>query len=255
MKILEVQDVRKTFGGVRAIDGVSLTIDEAGIVGLIGPNGSGKSTLFNLISGVYRPDAGQINFRGERIDGLPPDRIFMKGLVKSFQIPALFSNMTVLENVLVPPKNQVGERLVYAPIHSKWADQEVKFARDARALLEFIQLERVMSNLSQNLSGGQMKLCEIARAMTGTPRLMLLDEPTAGVAPNLAEEILEYIAKLRDVQKITFFIIEHRLEVFLKFVDHVYVMHLGRIISQGKPEEVVKDPLVQEAYLGADLLR
>jgi branched-chain amino acid transport system ATP-binding protein len=250
LKILELVDMKKQFGGVKAVDGVSLAISEGTIVGLIGPNGSGKSTLFNVISGMYRPDSGHIYFKGERIDGLSLYEIFRKGLVKSFQLPSLFLNMTIIENMLIPPKNQDGEKAIVAPFQRKWQAQELALAQQVKDLTSFLQLRGVCSNLSRDLSGGQQKLCEIGRAMMGEPTLMLLDEPTAGVAPNLAEEILQRIVSIRKSGKATFFIIEHRLELFLDYVDYVYVLHLGKVIAAGKPEEVVADRQVQEAYLG-----
>lgn len=250
MKMLELVALKRNFGGIKAVDSVSLSIEEGSVVGLIGPNGSGKTTLFNVIAGILKPDSGEIRFRGEKIDRLSPSERFQKGLVKSFQIPSLFQNMTVLENLMVPPKKQIGEKGWNAPFHKRWETQEVQFAKHAKDTIDFLQLHKVHQNPSRNLSGGQMKLCEIGRAIMGEPTLMLLDEPTAGVAPHLAHEILGRIIKLRERGKMTFFIIEHRLEIFLDYVDYVFAMHLGKVIAEGKPREVVENSLLQEVYLG-----
>ncbi|MDX1535013.1 MAG: ATP-binding cassette domain-containing protein, partial [Thermoplasmata archaeon] len=168
--------MRKHFGGIRAVDGLSATVEEGTLVGLIGPNGSGKSTLFNVISGVYKPDGGRVLFRDERIDGLDPDEIFARGVVRSFQNPRLFEGMTVLENALLPPRDQIGERVSNAPFPDRWSEQEVSLAEEALASLSRHQLDGVRMNWATDVSGGQMKLLEVARAMMGEPRLLLLDE-------------------------------------------------------------------------------
>jgi branched-chain amino acid transport system ATP-binding protein len=247
---LQLADVRKRFGGINAIDGFTTKVDQGEFVGLIGPNGSGKTTLFNLISGVYPPDSGAITFRGEPIDGLDPWVIFARGVVRSFQNPRLFRGMTVVENVLVPPRDQKGERVLHAPFRKRWEDQETALARAALETLGQNQLQDVRLNWATDISGGQMKLLEASRAMMGEPKLLLLDEPTAGVAPKLATEIFDRIAVLRRERGLTFLIIEHRLEVLLEYVERVLVMHEGKLIFDGAPSAAVNDPLVIEAYLG-----
>jgi branched-chain amino acid transport system ATP-binding protein len=247
---LRIDDLRKFFGGIQAVDGVSLRVDEGEIVGLIGPNGSGKSTLFNVISGIYKPDGGTILFQNERIDGLDPWEIFARGVVRSFQNPRLFRGMTVLENALVPPRKQKGEAVVNAPFPQRWQDQEVALATDAVRVLMRNQLQDVRLNWASEVSGGQMKLLEVSRTMMGEPKLLLLDEPTAGVAPKLAQEIFDEIAALRRQHGLTFLIIEHRLEVLLRAVERVLVLHQGRLLFDGRPEDAVKDAAVVDAYLG-----
>lgn len=219
-------------------------------MGLIGPNGSGKSTLFNIISGVFRPDAGRVFFQGERIEGLDPDEIFARGIVRSFQNPRLFLGMTVLENTLLPPRGQIGERVVNAPLHQRWADQEVSIAEAALGNLARHQLDGVRLNWATDVSGGQMKLLEVSRAMMGEPRLLLLDEPTAGVAPKLATEIFEAIVALQREYGLTFVVIEHRLSVLFDYVERVLVMHEGGLIFDGDPDDCVNDPRVLDSYLG-----
>ena len=249
--ILRLDGVRKHFGGIRAVDGLSAQVQEGELIGLIGPNGSGKTTLFHVITGVHKPDAGAIEFRGERIDGLEPHEIFARGVVRCFQNPRLFGGLTVLENALVPPRGQVGENPLHAPFPRRWADQELQLAAKALQTLAAQQLAGVAGHWSTEISGGQMKLLEVTRALMGEPRLLLLDEPTAGVAPKLAGEIFEGIVRLQKDLGLTFVVIEHRLEVLFDYVERVLVMHQGRIIYSGHPDDAVKDANVVDAYLGA----
>jgi branched-chain amino acid transport system ATP-binding protein len=249
-EILKLENVVKCYESLRAVDGVSLSIKEGSVIGLIGPNGSGKSTLFNVISGLDRANEGKIWFRGIRIENLPPHKIFSLGLVKSFQDPRLFLGMTVLDNMLVPPKGQKGESPVIAPLHSKWRDQEIALATKASELLEKLLLKGLHKTLSAEISGGQMKLLEMGRTLMAEPRMLLLDEPTAGVAPKLARDIFERLLKLREEFNLTLFIIEHRLEVLFDYVEYVYVMHRGKILAEGKPDDILYNKVVAEVYLG-----
>lgn len=251
-EVLRLEQVKKRFGGLVAIDDVNLSISEGQVVGLIGPNGSGKSTLFNIISGLLRPDGGEVFFRGQNIIGLPPHEIFKLGVVKSFQIPNLFQTLTPLDNLMIPPKNQSGENPLMAPFHKLWNEEESRHAEKAVALLKLLNLYDRGLARAADLSGGQMKLCEIGRGLMGTPRLMLLDEPAAGVAPILAGEILDMIRGLSRESGISFFIIEHRLDIFLDRIDFVYVMHQGKIIYQGLPSDLTTSALVKEVYLGSE---
>ncbi|MEM3386246.1 MAG: ABC transporter ATP-binding protein [Nitrososphaerales archaeon] len=249
-KILIVKDLHKSFGGLKALNGVNLHVVKGEILGLIGPNGSGKSTLFNVISGLLKPDKGHIQFMGKHIGGLEPSEIYRLGIVRSFQNPRLYTGLTVLENLLVPPKDQLGERMIYAPLKFKWKEQEKNLGADARGVGGLIELNNVIYNLARDISGGQMKLLELGRALMGEPKLVLLDEPTAGVLPKLAENIFTKINELRAKYDLTFFIIEHRLDILFKYVDRVYVMHQGSIIAEGTPPEVTQNKEVIEVYLG-----
>ncbi len=248
--LLELKNLRKDYGGLRAVDDVSLDVPEGAIVGLIGPNGSGKSTLINLIAGSTDLSAGQVLFEGEDISDLPSDEVFKMGIARGYQEPALYFKMTVLDNVLLPVKDQRGERPWYAPWRRFWRHEETAHAQAAVHALEQVQLLQHYDSLASDLSGGQMKLLEIARCLMGRPKLLLLDEPTAGVAPKLAYEIFQQIARLRDDYGITLLIVEHRLEILFDFADYVYVMHLGNLLAQGEVDDIAKDATVREVYFG-----
>lgn len=249
--ILEVQDVTKSFGGVRAINGCSLSVAGGSITGLIGPNGAGKTTLFNVITGFLKPDSGRILFRGERIDGLPPHRIFRKGIVRTFQIPRELKSMTVLENLMLVPTGQAGEQIWNPWLFGfKVSRQEEQIIEKALEVLEFIDLLHLQDEYAANLSGGQKKLLELARTLMCDPRLILLDEPGAGVNRTLMRKLVADIERLRREKGITFFVIEHDMDLVTQLCDTVIVMSEGAKLAEGKPEEIKRDERVLEAYLG-----
>ncbi|MBS1252708.1 MAG: Lipopolysaccharide export system ATP-binding protein LptB [Anaerolineales bacterium] len=248
--ILRIENVSKRFESLRAVDDVSLAVPEGHIVGLIGPNGSGKSTLLNVTSGVLRADAGRIIFDGQDIVHRSADEIFQLGLARSFQDPSLFFRMTVLDNILLPIKEQDGEDPIRAPLHRTWEKQEARFATVAAGALQRLDLDTHFDSLASDLSGGQMKLLELGRSLTSAPKMLLLDEPTAGIAPNLARNIFEQIEHLRRTRGLTFLIVEHRLGLLFDFVDQVYVMHLGRLIAHGPPADIAANAKVREIYFG-----
>ncbi len=248
---MEIKGVRKTFGGLVALDGVDLELEEGRIYILIGPNGSGKTTLVNVVTGVYKPDSGRVAFNGRDITGLPPHEIYRLGLVRTFQIPQPFLKLSVLENLLVSKRGQSGEALLKAPLRNSWLMEEIEAVEEAFRILEELKLADLWDQPSYALSGGQMKLLEIGRALMSGARMIMMDEPIAGVNPVLAHEVFGRLQRLRDSMGITFFLIEHRLEIALRYVDHVFAMASGRIIAEGKPEKVLMEPKVIEAYLGA----
>jgi branched-chain amino acid transport system ATP-binding protein len=248
--MLEATALTKSFGGNRAVDGVSFTVERGTITGLIGPNGAGKTTLFNCLAGLLRPTSGALSLEGERIDGLAPDAVFRRGLARTFQIPRPFPEMTVLENVMVAPLDQAGERFWanwLAP--GRVARQERAVAERARHWLDFVGLAGLAHQPARVLSGGQRKLLELARVLVAEPRLILLDEPGAGVNPTLLDQIVERIAALNR-QGVTFLIIEHNMDLVMSLCRPVLVMAQGRLIASGTAAEVRADPRVVEAYLG-----
>jgi neutral amino acid transport system ATP-binding protein len=247
---LQVFDVVRAFGGVRAVDGASLEVEAGSITGLIGPNGAGKSTLFNCISGFVRPQSGRVLLDGTRIDRRAPHRIARAGLVRTFQTPRALTRMTVLENVMLAAPRHGGERLTgsLAP-RTRRREREVR--KRAAELLGLVRLDGHAPALAGTLSGGQRKLLELVRALMAEPRILLLDEPMAGVSPTLRVELLEHILALRKRDGITLLIVEHDLDFVMRASDRVIVMNDGRVITQGSPSEVRADERVVDAYLGA----
>jgi len=247
---LRISDVAKSFGGIRAVDGVSMDVHERTLTILIGPNGSGKTTLINLITGVYKPDRGRIFFDGLDITGLPPHLIFRHGIARTFQIPQPFKRLTVLENMLVAHPGNPGEGFLSALRRRRWMGVEEEAVEKAFKLLRLLKLDHLWDQEAEKLSGGQMKLLEVGRVLMSGARLLVMDEPAAGVNPVLAHEVFERFAELKNKLGLTFLIVEHRLDIALRYTDYVYVMANGSVVSSGVPEEVMADPQVIEAYLG-----
>lgn len=248
--MLEVVDLEKNFGGIKAVDGCSLKVEQGSITGLIGPNGAGKTTLFNLITGFYEPDGGEIWFSGERIGGLSPHKIARRALTRTFQIPRELKEMTVLENLMVVPENQVGERIwnsFFRPGVVRRQEREIR--DEALEVLEFVELIDLANEYAKNLSSGQKKLLELARTLMAEPKMILLDEPGAGVNPTLMKKLTRNIENLRQRGK-TFFLIEHDMDLIMNLCDTVIVMNKGRQLAEGTPDEIKKNESVLEAYLG-----
>jgi|SRR5205809_2090963 len=248
--ILSVQDVHKSFGSLRALDGVSIEVAQGKISILIGPNGSGKTTLINVIGGLYSPDRGRVLFEDRDVTALAPYKIYKMGMARTFQVPALFWKLTVLENLLIASKGNPGESFVKSLLGTFWKGKETEATQKAFRILDLLGLSQLWYQPSYLLSGGQMKLVEIGRALMSDAKLLLLDEPVSGVNPTLAHEIFSRILKLRDELGITFFIVEHRLDIALKYVDEIFAMSLGKLIASGLPDEVMNNKKVIEAYLG-----
>ena len=250
MEALTVRDLHKKFGGLEALDGVSLSIEEQSIVGLIGPNGSGKTTLFNVITGIFPTDKGSVHFYGEELTRLKPYEILRKGLGRTFQTTRVFPRMTVLENMLVAPKGQVGEDFLSIFLRGKEVSkQESDLTDEALELLGFLEIEKLRDEYAANLSGGQLKLLELGRILMAHPKMILLDEPVAGVNPTLARKIFDQILKLRE-KGVTFLIVEHNMDVVMSFCDKIHVMNKGQIVAEGIPEEIQNNDQVVEIYLG-----
>ena len=248
--LLELRQVARRFGALRAVDGVDLAVPAGSITGLIGPNGAGKSTTFNLVAGDLAPDAGEIRLAGARIDGLSPDRIFRRGLARTFQIPRPFPSMTVLENLMLAPVGQAGERFWrnwIAP--GAVAAEEARLRDRARGILDFTGLLAKAGDAAGELSGGQQKLLELARVLMADPKLILLDEPAAGVNPTLLRALVEKILAL-NARGTSFLVIEHDMDLVMRLCRPVVVMAQGRVIAAGDPEMVRRDPAVLDAYLG-----
>lgn len=247
---LEVKRVEKLFGANPAVDGVSFTVEPGRITGLIGPNGAGKTTLFNAIAGDIPIDAGEVLLDGTRIDSFPSYKVFEKGLARTFQIPRPFARMTVLENVMLAPSGQHGERFWNTWLRPGLvARQEKEIFERARAIIEFCGLSPVERQLAGAISGGQQKLVELARVLMADPRIILLDEPGAGVNPALLDTIVDRIVELNR-RGLTFLIIEHNMDFVMSLCDEVVVMATGKVIARGTPDSVTAAPQVIEAYLG-----
>ena len=248
--MLEVRQVVKSFGSMNACDGVDFRVEPNTITGLIGPNGAGKTTLFNLVAGTLAPTSGEVMFDGQRISGLSPDRIFHRGLARTFQIPRPFPQMTVLENAMLVPLNQSGERFWNNWIGAGRVRAEEKRARDrAIEVLGFCGLGQKLNEMAGNLSGGQQKLLELARVLMIEPKMILLDEPAAGVNPTLMETLIEKILALH-ARGITFLIIEHNMDMVMSICQPIIVMAQGKVIFQGAAAGVRADQRVVDAYLG-----
>jgi branched-chain amino acid transport system ATP-binding protein len=241
--LLETQDLVKRFGGIVAVDGLALSVRAGEVRGLIGPNGCGKTTTINLISGLYQADAGEIRLGGERIEGLRPHLITARGVARTFQIPKLFGNMTVLENVLVPALAELDRGVRRGP-------GEIR--QRARWLLDLVLLDSLRDAPARELSGGQSMLLQIARGFMLQPiRLFLMDEPFAGVHPTIKDTIMETIVRMNRDEGVTYLIISHEMATLRRLAPRVSVMHEGRLIAEGSFETVANQHVVLEAYLGA----
>ena len=236
-KLLRTENVTRDFGKLRAIDNLSLSVEEGEIRGLIGPNGSGKTTLINVITGIYRPTGGEVHFAGRRIDRLAPENITREGIMRTFQVARVFGDMTVLENMLIPAFTQGTSR------------REARHR--AMELLEFSLLGRLSNEPARNLSGGQTMLLQIVRGFMRQPlKLYLLDEPFSGVHPSIKDVIIETIQKMNREEGVTFLVVSHELTTIRRLCSRISVLHGGRLISEGTMKEVANDPRVIDCYLG-----
>jgi branched-chain amino acid transport system ATP-binding protein len=252
--MLQISDLHMHFGGIRAVDGVSLTLAPGKITGLIGPNGAGKTTLFNVIAGLHKPTSGTVRLNGEDITGLPPHALFHKGMLRTFQIAHEFSTLTVRENLMMVPPQQSGERLLDVWLRpDKIRAEETAIAARADDVIEFLQIEAVAHELAGNLSGGQKKLLELGRTMMVDAKIVFLDEVGAGVNRTLLNVIGDAVLRLNQERGYTFCMIEHDMEFITRLCDPVIVLAEGQVLATGSAESVKNNDAVIEAYLGTGL--
>ena len=247
--VLHIENLTMRFGGVVAVDNFSMDINQGEIVALIGPNGAGKTTAFNAVTGVYQPTEGRITLLDENITGLRPDQITAKGIARTFQNIRLFSSMTVFENVLTAQHMRRTSSLFSATFRLNRAEEK-RMREDTDALLKEVGLYELRDEMAVSLPYGKQRLLEIVRALAVRPKLLLLDEPAAGMNPQETDELGEFIKRIRDEFALTVFIIEHHMNLVMKISDRIYVIEFGKQIAEGKPEEIQNNQDVIDAYLG-----
>ncbi|MCI4456137.1 MAG: ABC transporter ATP-binding protein [Sulfolobus sp.] len=248
MPLLKLDSVSKYFGGIKALDNVTLEVDRSKFTLLIGPNGSGKSTLINVVTGVYKPDSGKIFLEDINVTGKKPHEIYKLGIVRTFQNPQVFPNLSVLDNVILGVSPIRGESIIRSLFKPLWIKEEEELAEKAYNVLKIVKLDKLWDRPAKELSGGQQKLLEIARALMTKPKLLIMDEPLAGVNPQLAKEILNILTELK--KEVGIFVVEHRLDIVANYADYVYAMFMGKVIAKGTTNDVLNDPAVIDAYLG-----
>ncbi len=249
--MLRVERLVKDFGGLRAVNGCSFTVEAGSIFGLIGPNGSGKTTVFNLVTGFLSLTGGRVFFCDEDITGLPPYAIAQRGIARTFQLVRVFRRLTVLENLLMAPQRQAGENLLLGMLRTRRVRQEEQQALErAWDLLAVVGLAQLANEYCGSLSLAEQKMVEITRALMSEPKLILLDEPASGINPSLINQILAYIRRLRDEQGKTFLLVEHDMRVVMSLCDRIAVLNYGEKIAEGTPAEVAQTAAVIDAYLG-----
>lgn len=249
--VLDIRGLRISFGGVKAVDNINLQVSNKEILGIIGPNGSGKSTLINLITGIIKPDAGKIVFKGQDITGMPPYKLSALGISRCFQNIRILKSMTVLENVIVGLHSEIKTNSIQAILNTKaYRESEEQLAEKSMDALKMVGLEKMPGKIAGTMGYGQQKRLEIARALVSQPSLCLLDEPTAGMNSNEAMRIMDLIKKIREEQALSIVLIEHNMQALMSTVDRVVAIDAGRKIAEGSPSDVARDEAVVKSYLG-----
>ena len=254
MTLLRVDGLRKTFGGIVAVEDVSFEVEPREIVGVIGPNGAGKSTTFRLLTGFHAPDTGTVEFDGEDVTDYSPDERARRGMIRTFQIAQELTGMPVMQNMLLAAQGHPGERAITSALGIGGTREFEATQRDrAEELLKLLELWELRDAYTGNLSAGQRKLLELGRSLMADPDLLLLDEPMAGVNPDLTDRLLDQILELRDQRDMTFLFVEHDIDAVMRVADTVIGMHNGQVLSMGSPEQVQSDDRMLEAYLGGEV--
>ena len=249
--MLSISNISKSFGGIKALNNISLNFEKGHITALIGPNGAGKTTLFNVINGSLKPDAGKVCLNTENITGLEPHQLFSKGVLRTFQISQEFQSLTVLDNLMMVPSNQIGESILNSWLKPKEIkNQELNNLKKAKEVIKFLSLDKLTYEYAGNLSGGQKKLLELGRTMMVEPKIVLLDEVGAGVNKTLLKKIGDTISRLNKELNYTFVMIEHDLDFISRLCNPIVVMAEGSILKIGKINEIKNDHKVIEVYLG-----
>lgn len=250
--MLRVENLSKNFGGIKAVQNCSISVEKGTITGLIGPNGAGKTTLFNLMTGFHQPDSGRVYFKNEDITDLSPHEIFEKNLFRTFQITREIQEMTVLENLMLIPRQQTGETLWNSWFNRGLVSREENGHREtALEALDFLEMKDRKYDLAKNLPGGEKKLLDLGRMMMAEPEMVLLDEPGSGVPPSLQNKVNDHVREISEERGITFLVVEHDMNIIMDLCDPIIVLVDGEKLTQGGPEEVKNDEQVIEAYLGS----